>query len=178
MNLSKLTLLTLTSVYLVQPTFAGGVIGLGPAPDLELAPVGPVGPIDDTWINIDPEGEITRFIIHSNTSITAFVIPDSQIFLPPDRPFEGIGIECISTECDLGPTDFIYYKNSTTEETLLTAEARWTQSESDISSSTNDDVILSEKRVAFCQNNNYTTINARLSHRVDPDFATQNSYTS
>ena len=122
MNLSKLTLLTLTSVYLVQPTFADGIIG--PALDLDLAPIGPaapVVPIDDTWINIDPEGEITKFIIHSNTSISAFVIPDSQIYLPEDIG-EDIGIECISTECDLGPTDFIYYKNSTTEETLLTAE--------------------------------------------------------
>ena len=77
----------------------------------------------------------------------------------------------------MGPTDFIYYKNSTTEETLLTAEARWTQSESDVFSFSSDDVIISEKRVEFCQNNNYATINARLSHRVDPVFSSQNSYT-
>lgn len=113
MKLLKLaSIITILSACLAQPLLAGPAI---PGPDirpdlgnlaLDDLDLLELGPVDDTWVNIDSETSgITKLIIHDSNSISGFNA-------------------CFPTDCEWGKTDIIYYENLSSDK-LLGAEANW-----------------------------------------------------
>lgn len=140
MKILKVASITLLSACLVQPLIAGPAI---PVPDIrpDLGDLAlddldllELGPVDDTWVNINSETDsMTKLIIHDSSSISGFGA-------------------CTPTDCEWGKVDIIYYNDSPSGENKLGAIATW-------------DSAVSTRNVELCQNDNYATINARLTKK-------------